>query len=134
MIVVDTSVWIAAERKPESHEADVLRELLRADEVGLALPVRIELVTGVSPKNRRALRRGLSSLPVLRPTDETWDLLEQFVPQAADAGHHFKVIDLLIAALAEECGALVWSLDRHFVTMEQLRLVHLYEPPAVQRL
>lgn len=102
MIVVDTSVWVAAERKPDGVDANTLRELLKADEVGLALPVRVELVTGVAAKNRRALRRGLSALPVLRPTDETWALLESWLPRAADAGHHFKVADLLIAALAHE--------------------------------
>lgn len=126
MIVVDTSIWVAAERKPDGHDADTLRALLRADEVALALPVRIELLTGVAAKNRRAFRRGLSSLPVLRPTDETWRLVEQFVPRAADAGHQFKVCDLLIAALATELGALVWSSDKHFATMEELHFVQLY--------
>jgi predicted nucleic acid-binding protein len=128
VIVVDTSIWVDAERKPDSDDADTLRALLRADEVARALPVRIELVTGVSAKNRRALRRGLSSLPVIRPTEDTWNLLESWVPRAADAGHHFKVADLLIGALAEEMGALIWSHDKDFATMEELGFVHLYEP------
>jgi len=133
VIVVDTSIWVAAERKPDSDDADTLRALLRADEVALALPVRIELVTGIAGRKRRALRRGLSSLPVLRPTEEIWHLVEQFVPRAADAGHHFKVADLLIGALAEEMGALVWSHDTDFATMEKLDFVHLYDPPPIQR-
>jgi predicted nucleic acid-binding protein len=128
MIVVDTSVWIAAQRKPEAVEATTLRALIDADEVALALPVRIELVTGVAAKDRRALRRGLSSLPVIRPTDETWKLLEGWVPLAADAGHHFKVADLLIAALAHDIDALVWSLDKHFDQMEELGIARLYGP------
>lgn len=128
MIVVDTSVWVAAERKPDSDDANALRALLRADEVALALPVRVELVSGIAAKNRRALRRGLSSLPVARPTDDTWKLLESWVPRAVDAGYHFKVADLLIAALASELGALVWSLDKDFATMEELKFVHLYAP------
>lgn len=131
MIVVDTSVWVAAERKPDGNAADTLRALLRADEVALALPIRIELVTGVAAKNRRALRRGLSALPVIRPTEATWALIEQWIPMAADAGRHFKVADLLIAALAHELGALVWSLDEHFATMEQLGLARMYAGPAV---
>lgn len=129
MIVVDTSIWVAAERKPDGVDANTLRALLEADEVALALPVRIELVTGVAAKNRRALRRGLSALPVLRPTDETWLLLEQFVPRAVDAGQHFKIADLLIAALAQEMGALVWSLDKDFAAMEELNFVRLYDSP-----
>lgn len=129
MIVVDTSVWIAAQRKPDGVEATALRALIEADEVALALPVRIELVTGVSAKDRRALRRGLSSLPVIRPTDETWKLLEEWVPMAADAGHHFKITGLLVAALAHDIGALVWSLDKQFDKMEKLGLARLYASP-----
>jgi predicted nucleic acid-binding protein len=128
MIVVDTSVWIASQRKPEGVEATTLRALIDADEVALALPVRIELVTGVAAKDRRALRRGLSSLPIIRPTDDTWKLLEGWVPLAADAGRHFKVADLLIAALAHDIDALVWSLDKHFDQMEELGIARLYGP------
>lgn len=128
MIVVDTSVWIAANRKTDGEEAIALRSLLDADEVALALPVRVELMTGVAARDRRALRTGLSGLPIVHPTDETWALIERWVPRAADAGQHFKVTDLLIGALASELGALVWSLDGDFERMEQLGLVQLYEP------
>lgn len=126
MIVVDTSAWIAALRAPESAAGRALASLLDADEVALALPVRVELLTGIATKNRAAFRRGLSALPVVYPTDETWAQIERWVPVAADAGQHFKVADLLIAALAHELGALVWSLDGHFEQMERLGFAHLY--------
>lgn len=129
MIAVDTSVWVAAERRPNGDDAATLRSLLRADEVLLPVPVRIELMTGVAARNRRAVSRELSSLVVAHPTDETWRIVERFVPRAVDAGHHFKVTDLLIAALAQESDALVWSLDAAFATMEMLGFVRLYTGP-----
>jgi predicted nucleic acid-binding protein len=49
-----------------------------------------------------------------------------WVERAADEGQHFALSDLLIAALAEEIGGLVWSLDRDFERMEHLEIVHLY--------
>ena len=128
MIVVDTSVWIDAHRHPTRPLADTLKRLLDADEVALALPIRMELAAGVSRRDRPALLRGLSSLPLVRPTDDTWNLIEQWIPAAADKGQRFGLSDWLIAALANEIGGLVWSLDEDFAAMERLKLVSRYVP------
>lgn len=128
MIVVDTSVWITALRNAQSREAVVLRRLLDADEVGLAVPVRLELLGGASARDRARLRRALSALPVLYPTDATWHTMDAWVEQAAAAGQRFAVGDLLIGALADEQGALVWSLDADFARMDRLGLARRYEP------
>jgi predicted nucleic acid-binding protein len=127
VIVVDTSIWIHAHRRPTSSAARSLRDLLDADEVALALPVRLELTAGVSRRDRPALLRALSGLPLVRPSDETWRLIEQWVPAAADAGHRFGLADWLIAALADEIGGLVWSLDEDFAKLERLKLVRRYD-------
>ena len=114
MIVVDTSVWVAAERRPSSETATTLVALLDADEVALALPVRLELLAGVARADRRAFLRAFSALPVLIPTEETWQPLDDWIARAADAGQRFAITDLLIARLADEIGGLVWSLDSDF--------------------
>ena len=126
MIVVDTSVWVAANRRPSGREADILKQLLDAAEVVLPWPVRVELVSGASKNSRKALRRALSALPVARPTEGTLRQIERWVPQAADAGYRFSVPDLVIAALAFELTALTWSLDEDFAQMERLGFVQLY--------
>jgi predicted nucleic acid-binding protein len=126
MIFVDTSVWVEANRRPGHEEASTLRGLLAAGEVAMALPVRIELLSGISKKQRRAFRTAMSALPVAFPTDETWYQLDEWTAHAADAGHHFSVPDLLTAALASERNALVWSLDGDFAAMEKLGLVRCY--------
>lgn len=126
MIVVDTSVWVAALRDGGREAAGILRQLLDADEVALALPVRVELLAGVSARDRRSLGRALTGLPVLVPSEETWPILEGWIAPAADAGQRFGLADLLIAALAEEIGALVWSFDADFDRMSSLGFVRLY--------
>ena len=128
MIVVDTSVFVHAARRPTSEVARTLIALVDADEVAVALPVRLELMSGVARKHRKDFRRTLSALPALRPTVETWRLIESWVEPAADKGFHFSIPDLLIAALARELDALVWSLDHDFEAMEDLGLVRLYGP------
>ena len=127
MIVVDTSVWVSALRSPGSPETPFLTELLDADEVGLALPVRVELLSGASNADRSKLRRTLSALPVLYPTDETWALVDNWIEVAARKGQRFALGDLLIGAMAAEQGALVWSLDADFARMETAGLVRRYE-------
>jgi predicted nucleic acid-binding protein len=126
MIIPDTSVWVQALRKADSHEAAALRSLLDADEVTLALPVRVELLAGVAAAQRAALTRALSALPVVRPTDETWTQVETWGVLAARAGQYFGVTDLLIAALARELGGLAWSLDADFQRMADLGFVQHY--------
>jgi predicted nucleic acid-binding protein len=126
VIVVDTSVWVAATREPAAQVATILRQLVDADEVSLALPVRCELLAGVARKDRAGFRRALSALPVVAPTEDTWRVIEAWIEPAAEAGHRFAVTDLLIAGLAHDIGALVWSLDADFRRMESLGLVRLY--------
>lgn len=127
MIVVDTSVWVAALRA-DGAEASTLRQLLDADEVLLPVPVKIELLSGTSKRDRDKLRSGLSALPLAYPTDDTWRLMNAWTDKAAAAGVAFGIGDLLIAAISHEAGALVWSLDAAFTRLERLRLIECYEP------
>jgi predicted nucleic acid-binding protein len=127
VIVVDTSVWADVMRRPASTRAETFRRLLDGDEIALALPVRLELLAGVARKERAAFKRGLSAVPVLRPNDDTWRLVERWVEPATDAGFRFSVSDLLIAALAHELNALIWTIDGDFRPMERLGFVQLYE-------
>ena len=128
MIVVDTSIWIDAHRRPTGQTATTLKQLLDADVVALALPVQLELLAGVSRRDRAALARGLSALPLLRPSAETWELVERWVPTAADKGFRFGLADWLVTALANEIDALIWSLDEDFTQLEKLKMAQLYQP------
>ena len=126
MIVVDSSVWIAALRSGSGREARTLGGLLDADEVLLPVPVRIELLSGTSTRHRARLRSALSALPLAYPTDETWALMDEWTDRAVRGGAAFGVGDLLIAAIAHEADALIWSLDQAFTQLQRLRLARLY--------
>ena len=128
MIVVDTSVWVAALRSSTSREAAAFGALLDSDDVLLTAPVRAELLGGARSADRRRLKRLLTALPVAYPTLETWRLMDKWAEIARDRGDRFGVRDLLIAAIAKDAGALVWSLDADVARMEHLDFVDLYEP------
>jgi predicted nucleic acid-binding protein len=127
MILVDTSIWIAARKQP--LVAETLRQLLDADEVTLALPVRLELFAGTPAHQRKEFKRSFSGIPVIYPTEETWKQMPEWIARATDAGEHFGLANLLIALLATELGGLVWSFDKDFQRMERLKFVSLYELP-----
>ncbi len=128
MIVVDTSVWIAALRERTSREATALASLMDADEVALPIVVRIELLSGAPRADRPRLRRALSALPVIYPADAAWSCIDRWLEVAANANERFGFGDLLIAALTRDLGALVWSLDADFARMARLGFVALYQP------
>jgi predicted nucleic acid-binding protein len=128
VIVVDSSIWIDAQRRPAGKSSTTLKRLLDDDLVVLALPVQLELLAGVARRDRLALARGLSALPLLRPSDETWTLVERWVPAAANKGYRFGLADWLVTALADEIDALIWSLDEDFTQLERLKLARLYSP------
>ena len=128
LVAVDTSVWVAALRRAQGQEAERLRPLLDADLVALAAPVRVEILSGASQQDRRRLRQLLSVLPVFFPAAGTWELIDDWVNRAGDAGERFGFADLLIGALAAEKSALVWSLDGDFARMERLKFLTCYRP------
>ena len=126
MIIVDTSIWILAFRSASGPEAIVLRSLLDADEVALAVPVRTELLMGARASDRKKLEKELKGLPLLYPTDESWRTIDRWTERASRAGVTFAIGDLLIGVLAADIGGLVWSLDSDFQRMENLKLVDRY--------
>ena len=126
MICVDTSVWVEALRDRGSPAGRHLDDLLDRDEAALPVPVRVELLSGASRTDRPRLRRALSGLPVLLPTAETWNRIDDWIRQAGDRGHRFGVGDLLIGAIAAEHGLSLWSFDNDFQRMHSLGFIKRY--------
>ena len=91
--LIDTSVWIRADRKAHGALKNRLSELLVAGSVWICWPIRAELLIGVKTPERRAARLG---------------------HQLARKGQSVPLPDLLIAATALLHGLLLWSVDSDF--------------------
>lgn len=126
MILADTSVWIEALRNSQSIQAEALRVLMDEDQLALAVPIRIEILSGASSRDLPRLQRSLSALPIWFPDSSTWDLMETWVEQAVPRGQRFGLGDLLIGAIAAENDGRIWSLDGDFQRMSRLGFVRLF--------
>ena len=104
--------------------------LLDSDEVALSIPVYLEVLAGATRENRSQLRRVLSALPVFYPSRETWNRIEQWIARATDRGDRFGILDLLVASIAADRNATLWSLDADFERMARLEFVGLFRPDA----
>ena len=127
MIFVDTSVWVEALRSGESAAAQHLGGLLDSGEVALSAPVRVEILAGASSRDHVPLRRVLSALPLFFPTEQTWMRIDEWVERARAAGERFGFADLLIAAIAADQHAPIWSLDSDFTRMARVGLVEIHQ-------
>ncbi|MBI4820069.1 MAG: PIN domain-containing protein [Deltaproteobacteria bacterium] len=125
---VDTSVWISFFRGKDFALVGVLDALLDEDQVALAAPVRLELLLGARRAEQARLRRLVDALSTFKPSDATWDTLDDWALFTKARGQTFGFGDLLIGAIASEHGGSVWSLDSDFERLAQLKLVKLYSP------
>ena len=127
MILADTSIWIEFFRGKNRKIAAHFRELLDADLVILAAPVKIEILAGSSRSNLRTLRRVLSALPNYYPEQRAWETIDRWVDEAIIAGERFGFGDLLIGAIAVQQKATLWSLDSDFQRMQKLGWFRLHQ-------
>lgn len=126
MIVVDTSVWVDVLRSPSSPLAATLASLIDEDSVAVPVIVRSELLAGTTGASRERLERNLAGLPILYPTEQHWRRLDEWTARTRRRGETFSLLDLMIGVLAEELGAVVWSLDTDFRRLGALGLVQPY--------
>lgn len=129
MICADTSVWIEALRDAKGPIARHLAELVGEDSVVVPAPVRLELLAGAGRRESAELQDGFGGMVSAVPGDVSWAKVESWVHKAVAEGERFGVVDLLIAAVAAEHGAKVWSLDADFERMQKLGFVELYAAP-----
>jgi predicted nucleic acid-binding protein len=78
--------------------------------------------------NSAVCKTHFEALPIVYPTPSTWSLAQKWVQVAAASGQRFGAIDLMIATLAKEHGAAIWSLDADFRRMATLGFVTLFDP------
>ncbi|QTA86763.1 type II toxin-antitoxin system VapC family toxin [Desulfonema magnum] len=126
MILVDTSVWSLAFRRPKHnmgipYEVNTLHKLIENDDL-LALPgiVLQELLSGLREEAQfNRLRRLLKPFPVILATQDDHITAARIANLCRSSGVATSPTDCLIAAIAITRNAELFTADRDFVYMAE---------------
>jgi predicted nucleic acid-binding protein len=119
--LIDTSVWIRADRRKQNEFRDRLKGLVISVSAYICWPVRVELLMGAKDEERfKVLDEQLSILPHLSMTDKTWLESASIGRKLARSGQTVPVVDLLIAAAAIEAGMTLWTVDTDFKRVQSV--------------
>lgn len=126
MVVADTAAWIEFFNNPESDEKQVIDLLIDEDELALVGPVLTELLQGCrTPQEANTVMDHLSALPFLETSFSVWQRAGDLSSNLRRKGTTIPLMDLIIAALAMEHDARVFTIDLHF---EKIPGLELYKP------
>jgi predicted nucleic acid-binding protein len=123
VVVADTTVWIEFFNDPESEEKRVIDLLIDEDELALVGPVLAELLQGCRTAGEAsAILDHVSALPFLEMNFSAWRRAGEISSSLRRKGTTLPLMDVIIAALALEHNAEVFTIDPHFDKIPGLKL------------
>jgi len=122
-ILVDTSVWIEAYRKSSSNLAVDLKKLLEEYCVVTTGIIIAEVLQGAKTQNDfDSLRVHLVTLPILSEDIGDWEEAAHKSYMARKEGYLVPISDCLIATIAEKNNCKVFTIDKHFKVLKNVRI------------
>ncbi len=132
MILVDTSVWIDFFSSSPGRAGNELRRMIEEAEPFVLTGVVItEILQGLRREVPR-IERYLSQWEMIEPGGFSTYREASAISRAARAkGINLTTIDTLIAAIATEHRASLFTLDKDFSRIARIAPLHLYSPPEL---
>lgn len=129
MVLVDSSVFIETQRRPNSGVARELAALLMNGEASVTGAVIMEYVQGArSDSEINFLIERLSSVDYLDTDQQVWIIAGQLSNRLMRSGQTLADFDVIIAATAIRHDVPLYTLDKGF---ERVAELILYEPTQV---
>lgn len=127
MILVDSSVWIETLHNPTFRGFPRISEIVEGSACTCG-PVIQEVLQGIHEEHvLQEVGRRMFLLPCLDATRETYRAAAQLFRKCRRQGVRVRTVDVLIAAVAIENGAALWTLDEDFVRIRNHSRLQLYE-------
>ena len=130
MILVDSSVWIDFFSPSPGRAGHELRRIIEeAEPFALTGVVAAEVLQGLTRDEGR-VEKYLAMWEMLEPSGfSTYREAAAIFRLARSKGISLTTIDTLIAAIAIEHDASLFSLDKDFVRVARITALRLYRPP-----
>ena len=130
MILVDSSVWVDFfSSSPGSAAAELRRMIAEAEPFALVGVIVAEILQGLT-RDVTQIERHLAQWEMLEPRGfSTYAEAAAIFLRARAKGIALTTIDTLIAAIALEHGARLFTLDQDFTRIARLTRLALYRPP-----
>lgn len=123
MVVVDSTIWIDFFRGSNEPGRAALRQLIRAHQAVLTGIVLAEVLQGVRSEHESiSVRDQFLSIAYFETTKESWAKAGSLSAEMRRKGLTIPLTDLIIAALAMEHDAEVFTTDPHFDEIPGLKL------------
>ncbi len=125
-VLVDSSVLINAQRRPDSRESIELASLLSSSNAVVTGPVIMEYIRGArSAEELEFLTERILSVECLDTNQQTWAIAGRLSNRFIRMGQTLSDMDVVIAAAAIRHDIPLYTLDRGFDRIPELRL---YQP------
>ena len=126
MVIADTSIWIHAQRQPDSVDSREFWRLYDRREIAMVGPVLAELLHGLRAQREFDTVVGqFEALDYLEVDRKMWTLVGRIRRELRRRGELIRFADCITAALAIQHDCAVYTLDRDFERVPGLRL---YQP------
>jgi predicted nucleic acid-binding protein len=131
VILVDSSVWVDFFSSSPGHAGDELRRMIEDSEpFALTGIVVAEVLQGLT-REAAPIERFLEQWDILEPGGfDTYRRAADLYRLARVKGVTLATIDALIAAIALEHGASIFTLDQDFSRIARLTGLELYRQPG----
>jgi len=131
VILVDSSVWVDFFSSSPSRAGDELRRMIEDSEPFALTGIAVAEVLQGLTRDAAPIERFLEQWELLEPRGfDTYRRAAEIYRLARRKGVTLATIDTLIAAIALEHGASVFTLDRDFSRIARLAGLELYRPPG----
>lgn len=115
MILVDSSIWIAAWRGRDSFLIGELSKLVENNQASINWLIRTELLQGAKDRKHQAeIKNLLEPVPIQPFPENLWEEAPSFYLRMREEGVTLTTIDSLIASQSVLTDTPLWSLDGIF--------------------